>query len=530
MTRGAGIFRGFRRLSAGWLLVLGVVCVGACSPSEHGGAPSTIPIMGAGGVPAGGVAGSGGAGSGGASGAGGDSSTGGAPIGGDAGAVDVPVVSLSAPGTSCASDAECGSGFCVDKVCCATRCDGICQSCALAGSLGICLPAEVGTDPRNDCPDEMPGSCARDGACDGAGQCRTYPVGTICKPASCVGSTLTAASRCGGEGCTSVMGQPCAPFMCGTMGTCLTKCATDKDCVSPNTCLSGRCGKKPLGDTCATDNECNSAHCAQGVCCGTACTANCSSCALAGSEGRCTPVPPGLDPLDQCMRDDPMTCGLDGTCDGAGQCRNYSQGTICKTAACAGTTLTPQGSCDGKKMCQMPLPISCGDYTCDTNARCRTTCATPADCASPAVCTAGVCGGILAKYFSDITLTNLVLTRVEATLDNDWGAGGPPGLPVDNFSARYTAMLTPRFSETYTFYVLVDDGTRVWVNDAPIIDDWNGHAALEDTGTVALQANVSVSIRIEYMEKMGDAQILFSWSSPSEPKAIVPTARMSPRM
>ena len=447
----------------------------------------------------------------------------------DAGA-DVPPP-LSALGVACAQDGDCDSGFCVDGVCCVSRCDGICQTCNPTGSPGQCLPAEVGTDPRNDCPDELAGSCARDGECDGAGQCRRYPFGTICKPATCVGATLTAAARCGGNGCTVVDGQPCDPYQCGPAGVCLTSCTADGDCLAPSTCNAGLCGKKPIGDKCTADMDCNSGHCAQNICCGTACAALCTSCALTGSEGRCTMVPPDQDPLNQCPRQDPATCGLDGFCDGTGACRNYAAGTVCGAATCNGNMLTAAATCDGQKVCGGPMITSCGNYTCDMTAgRCRALCAADTDCVSPSICSKGVCGGVLARYYGDTTLTNLLLTRTEPQINFNWGEGAPaPGLPADMFSVRFTATVTPRFSETYTLYLLVDDGARLWVNDVQIINDWNTHAPQEDMGTIALPANQPATIRVEYFEQMGGAEIVMSWSSPSEPKAVVPVDRLTPQ-
>ncbi|HVR64105.1 MAG TPA: hypothetical protein VMU50_19535, partial [Polyangia bacterium] len=334
----------------------------------------TLPITGGG---AGG-AGTGGATVGGADDAGTTGSPGGMSGTDDAAAADVPPP-LSPVGVACAQDVDCDSGFCVDSVCCTSRCDGTCQSCNLTGSPGLCLPAEVGTDPRNDCPDELAGSCARDGACDGAGQCRRYPGGTICKPAACVGATLTAAARCGDSGCTMVEGQPCDPYRCGPADVCLTSCTADSDCVAPSICIAGRCGKKPIGDQCAGDLECNSGHCEQNVCCGSACAGLCSSCALMGSEGRCTMVPPGQDPLNQCPREDPASCGLDGFCDGAGACHNYATGTICGAATCNNNLLTAAATCDGQKVCGGPAITSCGNYSCDmSGGRCRVLCAADA--------------------------------------------------------------------------------------------------------------------------------------------------------
>ena len=69
---------------------------------------------------------------------------------------------------------DCKSGFCFDGVCCRSDCAGLCQSCALPGSVGTCMNAPVGTDPRNECPDDGIAGCMRDGTCDGTGACAVY--------------------------------------------------------------------------------------------------------------------------------------------------------------------------------------------------------------------------------------------------------------------------------------------------------------------------------------------------------------------
>jgi hypothetical protein len=50
---------------------------------------------------------------------------------------------------TCASDTECASGFCSQNVCCATRCDAACYSCAVKGWIGTCVqdPAFDPIDP-----------------------------------------------------------------------------------------------------------------------------------------------------------------------------------------------------------------------------------------------------------------------------------------------------------------------------------------------------------------------------------------------
>ena len=275
---------------------------------------------------------------------------------------DSPDPAGLAPGKACTAGDACASGFCVDGVCCETQCTQGCYSCNLAGGAGSCLPAEVGTDPRDECPDDGQLSCGRDGQCDGSGSCRHYPTGLICQPQSCSGSTRTNAFRCNGAGqCRPTSGQPCDPFLCDGGGTdCRDVCTSNSDCVAGNFCVGGSCGKKPLGAGCSRDDDCNSTMCQQGVCCNVSCTGTCLSCALPGATGTCTEVPAGEDPLDQCADAGRTSCSSDGSCDGRGACRLYLAGTVCRDPACAGSTGTAQGRCDGLGTCALGPGVTCG--------------------------------------------------------------------------------------------------------------------------------------------------------------------------
>src|SRR6266540_1700891 len=146
-----------------------------------------------------------------------------------------------------------------------------------------------------------------------------------------------------------------------------------------------------VGLACTTNSQCATGFCAQGICCATACTGTCKSCALAGTLGTCTNVAAGQDPLNQCGDQGAASCGTDGFCNGAGACRQYAAGTQCAAASCSGTTLTPARTCNGTGTCQTVTTSSCAPYACGASA-CKTTCATPSDCASPSVCNGTTCG------------------------------------------------------------------------------------------------------------------------------------------
>jgi hypothetical protein len=327
---------------------------------------------------------------------------GGASDGVDAPASDAPIdrpgdAGMEAPGkpigSSCTTAGECSSGFCADGVCCNSACTGVCVTCAGQGTVGTCISAQIGTDPRDECPVAAASTCGSTGMCDGTGACDKYPAGTVCQEMGCTGSTLTSAFRCDGAGaCVQTAGQSCAPFNCATDGRCLTICTGDADCVAPNSCINGSCGKKPIGAACGGGPECNSGFCEQGVCCGAACTGTCRSCNVPGSVGTCTNVPDGSDPLGQCADQGATTCGSDGACDGKAACRLYASGTQCIPPACTGGTATLPGRCDGMGMCARGTQQPCEPYACGTSGACRTACTTSADCSGGNVCNGTICG------------------------------------------------------------------------------------------------------------------------------------------
>ena len=135
--------------------------------------------------------------------------------------------------------------------------------------------------------------------------------------------------------------------------------------------------------------------------------------------------------------------------------------------------------------------------------------------------------GLLATYFDNIDFTGPAVARTDPTADFDWGSGSPhASIGVDTFSARWVGRVQPRFSETYSFQTISDDGVRLWVNDRLVVDNWTDHAPTENTGTIALLAGVKYDIRLEFYENGGGATARLFWSSPSQAREIVPQSRL----
>src|SRR6185436_14434078 len=71
--------------------------------------------------------------------------------------------------------------------------------------------------------------------------------------------------------------------------------------------------------------------------------------------------------------------------------------------------------------------------------------------------------GLRADYYDNIDFTGAHLRRLDPVIGFDWGTGPPdPSMGADQFSVRWIGQVQPRFSETYTFYTVSDDGVRLW--------------------------------------------------------------------
>jgi len=139
----------------------------------------------------------------------------------------------------------------------------------------------------------------------------------------------------------------------------------------------------------------------------------------------------------------------------------------------------------------------------------------------------GTGDGLTANYFNGMNFETPKFSRKDAMINFDWGTGTPdPSVNVDQFSARWTGQIQPRYSETYTFYLNTDNGRRLWINNQLIVDKWVDDWGIEYTGTITLTANQKYDIRLEYFENNGGAAAKLEWSSPSQAREVVPTSQL----
>ena len=116
------------------------------------------------------------------------------------------------------------------------------------------------------------------------------------------------------------------------------------------------------------------------------------------------------------------------------------------------------------------------------------------------------------RYFSNIDLQGgPVVTRQDAQIVFDWGTGSPAsGVPADRFSVQWTG--TFFFTGgNYRFIAMADDGIRVWVDDALIINGWKDQSRTLYYKDYAVRYG-NHTVRVEYYDTRLDASAVVNWA------------------
>ena len=291
---------------------------------------------------------------------------------------------------SCTTSIECSDGqACNDGQCLhyAATCafDSNCRADYFCGPDGECLKRQ-----------------ANEAACTAAKQCLSdFCSDGVCRDIKLVGESCSSGRECefgfcvDGVCCQSACTDKCQSCIASTNGVadgaCLvTKAGLDprSDCAGDVACNGhGACAYADTGRPCTKGNECGSSFCVDGICCESACTDKCMSCAASingVANGACLGTKAGLDPRSDCAGG--VACNGHGACAYADSGQPCARGSQCKSGSCAdGVCCNSQ--CDG--LCQSCVKDANGVAAKDGVCR-NFKGGTDPD----AECVAGVCNGV----------------------------------------------------------------------------------------------------------------------------------------
>ncbi len=138
-------------------------------------------------------------------------------------------------------------------------------------------------------------------------------------------------------------------------------------------------------------------------------------------------------------------------------------------------------------------------------------------------------------FFPSNNLSGSGVTVTGITAINfDWATGVPivngaavGGIGADNFSARFTGTQNIAVPGTYTFNVTSDDGVRVFINGALLLDRFVPRPRTTDTFQTTLNAGPVLMV-VEYFEQIDQASLSFSWSLSGAPVTPGPSPTPGP--
>jgi len=140
--------------------------------------------------------------------------------------------------------------------------------------------------------------------------------------------------------------------------------------------------------------------------------------------------------------------------------------------------------------------------------------------------------GLTAEYFNNSTLSSSPLvTRVDPTLDFVWNNVSPaPGVPVENYSVRWTGELVAPADGDYRIGASSDGGFRLFFDGKLLIDDWVLYGQRGErsfTALVHLQAGHAYPIKLEYFRRFRESFARLLWLPPNLTQEAVEAARKS---
>ena len=122
--------------------------------------------------------------------------------------------------------------------------------------------------------------------------------------------------------------------------------------------------------------------------------------------------------------------------------------------------------------------------------------------------------GLQAEYFNNITLKDkAVVTRTEDKIDVRWTLFSPhPDINYDYFSVRWTGKLKAPKTGTYKIGFDGNDGSRLYINNELIIDNWQKRSYQVITKDYKFEKDKEYDIRVEYYETSGSVWFKLMWT------------------
>ncbi len=121
--------------------------------------------------------------------------------------------------------------------------------------------------------------------------------------------------------------------------------------------------------------------------------------------------------------------------------------------------------------------------------------------------------GWMGEYFDNKSLSGKpVVVRIDKEINFNWRWGTPDAsIHRNNYSARWTATLTPPVTRAYQFQMNTDDGSRLYVDGKLLIDQWQDQSPHTYTASIKLEAGHPYKVEMDYFQDVDNASAHLGW-------------------
>lgn len=131
-----------------------------------------------------------------------------------------------------------------------------------------------------------------------------------------------------------------------------------------------------------------------------------------------------------------------------------------------------------------------------------------------------------ATYYNRVDFTGQTEQRRDLDVRFDWGVDSPmDSIPKDRFSVRWDTCLTVPSARSVAFQLVSDEGSRLFIDGALVVDNWGRHVVQAHGETLELTAGEH-HLRVEYFEEKGQASIALLASLDGEVPDAIPRAML----
>lgn len=129
-----------------------------------------------------------------------------------------------------------------------------------------------------------------------------------------------------------------------------------------------------------------------------------------------------------------------------------------------------------------------------------------------------------------VTFARRVDERLVPQVFYEWGWASPPGAGGDFFASIWSGWIVPEQTGDYQFATFGDDGVRLWIDDALVLDYWRPTAALvRESGALRLEAGHPYPLALHLFEQNGASFGELFWRpTPTAEYAVVPRRVLRP--